>query len=328
LLKRVKGKSLSLICGSLTWLREHKRKKFDDELKVDVDGMINEFLSFMTLLTICPDQDEPDWMIEHAQKEKRRVALQERQDLEERLAKVREKDRRIKERARAQAPLVKRRRVTADDQTQPNLDEGHFLLDDYESDDDVHQGANNFSATDHGLSAETQALMEKLGLPSGGPKAKEDAEGQDELKIFYCSRTHSQLSQFSNELRRVQLPPAIDPDPPDPHRGKRPSAEDISEAIKHLTLGARKNLCINPKVNKLGSATAINERCIDLQRSSTAAESKCPFIPTKEKEAVVNDFRDHVLASIRDIEDLGTVGRQLGICPYYASRPAVKPCEV
>lgn len=39
------------------------------------------------------------------------------------------------------------------------------------------------------------------------------------------------------------------------------------EELKHLTIGSRKNLCINPKVAKLGSATAINERCLDLQQT-------------------------------------------------------------
>jgi chromosome transmission fidelity protein 1 len=32
------GKSLSLICGSLTWLREFKSHKFDESLKVDAEG--------------------------------------------------------------------------------------------------------------------------------------------------------------------------------------------------------------------------------------------------------------------------------------------------
>ncbi|KAI5248997.1 hypothetical protein E4T43_01079 [Aureobasidium subglaciale] len=30
--RRLSGKSLSLACGSLTWLRDHKRKEFDESL--------------------------------------------------------------------------------------------------------------------------------------------------------------------------------------------------------------------------------------------------------------------------------------------------------
>jgi chromosome transmission fidelity protein 1 len=281
-----------------------------------------------SLLTNCQGTDEPDWIVEHRQKEKRRTALQARQDLEDRLAKVRAQEKKVKERQGDRDFVAKRRKVASDEQAQSELDDDHFLLDDYESDSEATRDSTSVTNADYGLSAETQALIKKLGLPIGNSKGEADTEVVDELKIFYCSRTHSQLSQFSNELRRVQLPPAIDPDPPGPRQIEVSTELDITETIKHVTLGARKNLCINPKVNKLGNATAINEKCLDLQRSGTATESKCPFLPTKETEAVVNDFRDHALASIRDIEDLGSVGRQLGICPYYASRPAVKPCEV
>ncbi len=102
----------------------------------------------------------------------------------------------------------------------------------------------------------------------------------------------------------------------------------VEEEFKHLTLGSRKNLCINDKVLKLGSATAINERCLELQQPSTPADLKCPHLPTKENETLVHDFRDNTLAKIRDIEELGTLGKKLSICPYYASRPTIKPSEV
>ena len=57
-------------------------------------------------------------------------------------------------------------------------------------------------------------------------------------------------------------------------------------------------------------------------------EHKCCFLPTKDNEPLVNDFRDHALAQIRDIEDLGKLGKKLGVCPYYASRATIKPSEV
>ena len=194
--------------------------------------------------------------------------------------------------------------------------------------DGEERGTGQGQGDSDGLSAETKALLKKLGMTIGMPTAEEDAEMPDELKIFFCSRTHSQLSQFSNELRRVRLPPAIEPDPADPTSPGQDAADDLSEEIKHLTLGSRKNLCINPNVSKLGSATAINERCLELQQPGTSADCKCPNLPNKENETLMHEFRDHALASIRDIEDLGTIGKKLGICPYYASRPAIRPSEV
>ena len=121
--------------------------------------------------------------------------------------------------------------------------------------------------------------------------------------------------------------------------------------MKHLSLGSRNNLCINPKVTRLANPTAINERCLELQRSGmlhkildkvlrkiaadpescakgVSEASRCEFLPGKDDQVVVRDFRDHTLAKIRDIEDLASLGRKMGVCPYYASRPTIKPSEV
>ena len=43
---------------------------------------------------------------------------------------------------------------------------------------------------------------------------------------------------------------------------------------------------------------------------------------------MVNEFRDHAIASLHDIEDMGSLGKKIGICPYYASRAAIKPSEI
>lgn len=164
----------------------------------------------------------------------------------------------------------------------------------------------------------------RLGLISKTSE-KEDLLPTDAVKIYFCSRTHSQLAQFAQELRRVSLPEV--PWAAEKDASKEGDSED-RVVVKHLSLGSRKNLCINPKVSRLGSAPAINERCLELQRPDISKDHQCPFIPNKEKETLVNDFRDHTLAKIRDIEDLGKLGKKIGICPYYASRATIKPSEV
>ncbi|MGG6495104.1 UNVERIFIED_CONTAM: hypothetical protein NY603_19465, partial [Bacteroidetes bacterium 56_B9] len=95
--------------------------------------------------------------------------------------------------------------------------------------------------------------MEKLGLLHKSANQEDDAANADELKIYFCSRTHSQLSQFIGELKRVRLPPGL---PPEDEQGKSDGA-GLVEELKHLTLGSRQNLCINPRVNKLSTLTAI-----------------------------------------------------------------------
>lgn len=157
------------------------------------------------------------------------------------------------------------------------------------------------------------------------PSEEEDLIPTDDVKIYFCSRTHSQLTQFVQELRRVKLPGLSWAAEQDTSNDTEP--ED-KVAVKHLPLGSRKNLCINPKVSQLGSLPAINERCLELQQPDTSKDHKCPFIPNHENETLVNDFRDHTLANIRDIEDLGKLGKKIGICPYYASRAVIKSSEV
>ncbi|KAK3724452.1 ATP-dependent DNA helicase chl1 [Vermiconidia calcicola] len=293
------GKSLSLICGSLTWLREHKRKEFDE-----------------AIASVQLDDDEPDWMVAHATEERRQQARGMRADFEARLDAVRQLEQKIRDRNANGEPPAKRRKQNDDAISGHDADDEQFVLDDYESDDEKQQQRKGGSD----YSSETTKLMEKLGML---PQASDDQHAedeQDELKIFFCSRTHSQLSQFVGELKRVKLPPGLPP----PESG----AQDALEEVKQLTLGSRKNLCINPKVARLASQTAINERCVELQQPKTPADQKCPYLPKKEDQHLVLDFRDHALASIRDIEDLAAVGKKLQICPYYASRPAIGPAEI
>jgi chromosome transmission fidelity protein 1 len=210
------------------------------------------------------------------------------------------------------------------------VDESQFELEEYESDTGAGgKSTAPLSSGVDGLSANTMALLERFRGHFSVPQNSEEDNGNDEVKIFYCSRTHSQLTQFAHEIRRVSLPTSL----PTPHeRSGDPSnmMEDaaLEEGVKHLSLGSRKQLCINPRVSSLGNATAINERCMDLQQPGVPAERRCPYLPSKENEAALLDFRDRTLATVRDIEDIGQVGKQLGVCPYYATRPVVKHSEV
>lgn len=207
-------------------------------------------------------------------------------------------------------------------ETKPsNEDDEQYVLDDYDSENEDKKASR---IGDDGLSASTLALLEQFKGKLSTQK-KEDDEEDDTVKIFFCSRTHSQLSQFAGELRRVSFPSSI---PPDPDSKEPSDFSDLEERIKHLTLGSRKNLCINPKVRALENSTSINERCLDLQQSGVAEDKKCSFLPSKDDDALALEFRDHALATVKDIEDIGKVGKQVGICPYYATRSVIKHSEV
>jgi chromosome transmission fidelity protein 1 len=68
------GKSLSLICASLTWLRDHKRQA--------VENAVNSIES----------GDDPEWIVEAERKERRKELLYQRRQLEQKLLVVRKKD--------------------------------------------------------------------------------------------------------------------------------------------------------------------------------------------------------------------------------------------
>ncbi|KAK6822007.1 helicase C-terminal domain-containing protein [Apiospora arundinis] len=283
------GKSLSLICAALTWLRNHKQAKFETA----VEDAAREF------------KDEPDWVIDQMLKRKRDEVIKRWEEREARLESVRAREKALEIRS------TKRRRLnerTTGPDTDYEPDEDQWLLDERDEDGAPGGETSNYSK-------DTRALMEKLGMM---PKrdAEEDDDATDEgIKIYYTSRTHSQLTQFIAELRRPTFPPSI----PEALLSKDNASEP--EAVKHVPLSSRKNLCINPAVARLGSVQAINDRCSELQQSNS--KSKCQFVPNPDKLALTHQFRDHALAAIPDIEDLFDLGKKLSICPYYASRTAI-----
>jgi len=304
------GKSLSLICSSLTWLRDIQ------EETIQIQTSLEE------------ENGEPKWAVEHARNQKREAVLGRKAELEARLKQVRAKELRQKQRYENGESMAKRIKTEDSSSMSDFGDEARYELDEYNSDtEDTKSRQSTYQSGEPGLSFASMHLMEKLGLVPVPSSVNEECIPADELKIYFCSRTHSQLTQFAHELGRVDIPTASWAQEEDAALGLGQATKE-NPVIKHLPLGSRKNLCINPKVSKLGSAPAITERCLELQQPDTPKDHKCPFAPNNENETLVNDFRDHTLAKIRDIEDLGTLGKKIGICPYYASRASIKPSEV
>ena len=68
-------------------------------------------------------------------------------------------------------------------------------------------------------------------------------------RVYYASRTHSQLAQVMKELRRIL---------------SSPSGTSQLQSIRAVSLSSRKSLCINRDINRLGSTEAINDGCQQL----------------------------------------------------------------
>ncbi|CAG2104848.1 unnamed protein product [Medioppia subpectinata] len=135
-------------------------------------------------------------------------------------------------------------------------------------------------------------------------KSSEVGDGFVAPKMYYCSRTHSQLSQFIREIQKTAY-----------------SREETP--LRLVPLGSRSNYCINERVLRLNNNNLINEKCIELQNSSNS-QLKCQMF----KHNVINELRDEVLADVLDIEDITKLGKGIKACPYYSTRLAIPEAEI
>lgn len=292
------GKTLSIICSTMTWLRQHKKSVFSK--------------------SSC-DDDEPDWvkefnLVDHG-------LASQMAEYESRLQKLAQEYRLIydadygDENERELTETGKRKGLghpRAQKRVEVSMEED-FLPDDYVENSSV----QSLAEKNDQLSKEIQDMMKSM---VSRQKAQLEASETEKLfteldeisdgcRIFFSSRTHSQLSQFAEQLALPRFPPSLGLE---------------SESVKYLPMGSRKQLCINKKVSSLKSSAAINEACLDLQKKKDKAENKgCQYyknyIDDVKNGTLVSQARDITFSKIQDIEDIATIGKKLKICPYYAT---------
>ena len=175
-------------------------------------------------------------------------------------------------------------------------------------------------------------------------------------KIYYCTRTHSQLSQYIQELQKSTF-----------------------KNIRCVTLGSRKNMCIHEKLQGK-SELYISEECKNMQKygksndSSTNSMSSKPILydsfnnknssnnsihskpslhtsntnttNTNKKKRVSGSnhnydqkcqyhnkdneiqYSDIILNKTLDIEDIVNNASNIHICPYYSTRYAIYDAQL
>lgn len=188
------GKTLSIICSSLQWIVDRRSKpKLAGEKPVAADDDAEE---------------EPDWMRDFVVEslEKREVGNRRRSGVG-----LKSSGEKMSLRGLRNAEKSKEG-VGNDDGAGVDDDDAQFLLEDYESDE--------------GSGGSKRKGRKCLDLSS----SEEDEDGglgeiEEEVspKIYFTSRTHSQLSQFVKEFKRTSF----------------------ASEINLVCLGSRKNLCIN-----------------------------------------------------------------------------------
>ncbi|CAE6460949.1 unnamed protein product [Rhizoctonia solani] len=268
------GKSLSLLCGAMTWLRDNKQRAIRGELE--------------NLKLSIQNDNEPEWVSRQILEKHKRELEQAEADLEERLQAARRREEKIRQQERGR---VRKRAKLANEETFNHEEDDAFL-----PDGDAPDEEDNISPA-------VRALMKKLEASRRKDEVTEPEEPTC-TKIYYASRTHTQLSQFLGELR------------------KTPYQTDA----RTVPLGSRKNLCINDDVKQGKYGADIDEACRAL---ATEKEGKrCAYLPPPDEETKMIDMRDHILSAPKDIEDLETLGRHTATCPYYGTRRAIKQAEL
>ncbi|CDO96571.1 unnamed protein product [Kluyveromyces dobzhanskii CBS 2104] len=284
------GKTLSLICSTVTWLRENKL----DNLSKTLDN------SSLSDSEFTSSDEEPEWVNQFYNdkilKEKSKV-LQDYETYLDTLSAsnvkpvLRQLDNHDRKR---QKKIIKHVDVSLED------NEGAFLPDPYEQD-----SSPNDSKTQ--LNDEIHNLLAKIDK-GYGVKTEQQLDFTSPLKIYFSSRTHSQLMQFASQLTLPSFPPS--------------SPMLANERIKFLPLASRKQLCINENVSKLKS-DLINDSCADAVK-----KHECQFYTNSKDNLTSKQFRDYTFAEINDIEDMVKLGKSLRVCPYYSSRTALAGAEI
>lgn len=175
---------------------------------------------------------------------------------------------------------------------------------------------------DHLLDSDEAENADDFLLADVESESEDDTPDEDDeykpLQVFFCSRTHSQLSQVVGEVKSTIY----------------------KKELRSVSLGSRQNYCINKEVKKLHNNNAINERCLELQKSKSSKSTKkdedqkitkqrklsaksCPFFKKN-----LEKLRNLSLSKVMDIEELVKVGTEEKTCPYYASRAAVSDSQL
>lgn len=294
------GKTLSIICSSMAWLRDYKTTRSFDTGDTKTDAPEQSGSAATT--NDSDSEEEPDWVTETHARNLRLQTNGQAVDYERHLEHL-EKEPLAGHVVSLAQKGHQHKKVKKLNGSNTIRDED-FLPDDYTSDtDNVSVDARNLK-----LQQEINQIRKRV----EGAESHPGYVNSCPVKIYFSSRTHSQLSQFAHQLAMPLF---------------ESSLGEVSERVKFLPLSSRKQLCIHPTVSALSSVSAINEACVDLQQKP---DRKCEYMPRNnpESDQLVQDFADYSFAAVKDIEDLHDLGASLKICPYYASRKNIANAEI
>ncbi|KAG0240218.1 DNA-dependent ATPase of the nucleotide excision repair factor 4 complex [Actinomortierella wolfii] len=138
----------------------------------------------------------------------------------------------------------------------------------------------------------------------------------DKKKLIYCSRTVPEIEKALAELKRLVA-----------YR----KSQGLNEKILGLGLTSRRNLCLHPAVSREKKGKVVDARCRNLTASWVREKAQtgqdielCNFYETLETK----DARDWLEDAIYTLDDIKTISKSKGICPYYLARRLIGYADV
>lgn len=190
-----------MICSALQWVVDRREQQKSDKENSANNGDVGS-------------DDEPDWM--------RNFTVNKDNQAPEKKMKKKEKFQvgfgKSNQRRSHESCIKKKEKNLRVAKDEVELSDNEFLLEEYESEEE--------GAVDDGKSkrkAGGVCLTSSSDEEEDDSDDKEDEEEKERLQVYFCSRTHSQLSQFIKELRKTVF----------------------ANEMKVVSLGSRKNFCIN-----------------------------------------------------------------------------------
>ncbi|KAJ3002330.1 hypothetical protein NUW54_g5905 [Trametes sanguinea] len=301
------GKTLSLLCASLTWLKDEQERARKGKLQVPADST-----------------EGPDWVVAQTVERRRRELEAAELEYASRLAAARKREAQLRRVMRGhvrkkQVKIIVSSLLSLLTYQLQKVTDDTLRLDDSDDDDPFLPESDDTDLNECNLSPAVLALMKKLqGKTAGSPEQEQEPTC---TKIYYASRTHSQLAQVLHELEKLHIKlnvavtatekPSIQSSGSTKRTASAVEEED-SEAgdqegygPRAVSLGSRKQLCINEHLR--AKAGDLDEAC--RQMLGEKGKKRCPHLPAAEEETKMLDLRDQILAVPKDIEELFLAGQ-------------------
>ncbi|XP_050068650.1 ATP-dependent DNA helicase DDX11 [Anopheles maculipalpis] len=285
------GKSLSLTCGTLTWLKDYSRL-VEEELHETIGRLRADIARLEKENAITSD-----WITGQfnamGQRKELDVLNGFKQSIEEHQQNlIQMKDQAVLHKIRWEKKVRSNDDPLKEEPPQQDvtIDEDEFLLPEEGDDSDEEPEADSH---------------------------KEQEERYRPVQVIYCSRTHSQLSQVVNEVKETEHAKDL-------RLVSLASRQNlcINPEVRKL----KTNTLINERCLELlkkGGKSKPDDEGRSTKKRRKLAQS-CPYY----NQRAIEGLKNGILFEVPDIEDLVKAGKHENACPYYATRAAIPDAQL